>query len=55
MYRKLNKGGSRVPLEIVSNAQGIGKQLIIPALARLARELARHQPHPDPALTDIPV
>lgn len=55
MHRKLNMGGSKVAPEIVGTAQGIGKQLIVPALACLAHEQACHQPHPGPALTDIPV
>lgn len=55
MHRKLNNGGCKSLPEIVSSAQGIGKHLIIPALSCLAHELACHQPHPDPELTDIPV
>lgn len=55
MHRKWNTGGSKVVPEIVGTTQGIGKQLIVPALACLAQERACHQPHPDPALTDIPV
>lgn len=55
MHRKLNNRGCKILPEIVSIAQGIGKQLIIPALACLAHKLAYHQPHPDPELTDIPV
>ena len=44
-----------MPTEMVSNAQGIGKQLVLPALAGLASELVCHQPYPDPELTDTPV
>lgn len=44
-----------MPPEMVSNAQGTGKQLVLPALARLVSELVCQQLYLDAELTDTPV
>lgn len=44
-----------MPPEMVSNAQGTGKRLVLLALACLGSKLGCHQPYPDPELTNTPV